>query len=41
MKGYVVTVSAAAMVASSLILATPRAQGAGFAAAPGGAACAP
>jgi glucoamylase len=38
MKGYVVTVSAVAVVASSLALAAPRAQGAGLAAAPGGAA---
>jgi len=29
MKGYVVTVSAAALVASSLALAAPQAQGAG------------
>ena len=38
MKGYVVTVSAVAVVASSLALAAPQAQGAGLAAAPGGAA---
>ena len=38
MKGYVVTVSAVAMVASSLALAAPQAQGAGVADAPGGAA---
>ena len=38
MKGYVVTVSAAAVVASSLALVAPQAQGAGVAAAPGGAA---
>ena len=38
MKGYVVTVSAVAVVASSLALATPQARGAGLAAAPGGAA---
>jgi len=38
MKGYVVTVSAVAVVASSLALAAPRAQGASVAAAPGGAA---
>jgi glucoamylase len=38
MKGYVVTVSAVAVVASSLALATPQAQGAGLAATPGGAA---
>src|SRR5690348_7334814 len=38
MKGYVVTVSAVALVASSLALATPQARGAGLAAAPGGAA---
>ena len=38
MKGYVVTVSAVAVVASSLALAAPQAQGAGLAATPGGAA---
>jgi glucoamylase len=38
MKGYVVTVSAAALVASSLALAAPQAQGAGAAAIPAGAA---
>ena len=38
MKGYVVTVSAVAVVASSLALAAPQARGAGLAAAPGGAA---
>src|SRR5690242_12089944 len=38
MKGYVVTVSAVALVASSLALAAPQARGAGLAAAPGGAA---
>src|SRR6201996_6940996 len=38
MKGYVVTISAVAVVASSLALAAPQAQGAGLAAAPGGAA---
>ena len=30
MKGYVVTVSAVALVASSLALATPQARGAGL-----------
>ena len=38
MKGYVVTVSAVAMVASSLALVAPQAQGASVAAAPSGAA---
>ena len=38
MKGYVVTVSAVAMVASSLALVAPQAQGASVAAAPGRAA---
>jgi len=38
MKGYVVTVSAVAVVASSLALTAPQARGAGLAAAPGGAA---
>ena len=38
MKGYVVTVSAVALVASSLALAAPQAQGAESAAASGGAA---
>src|SRR3954453_15848014 len=36
MKGYVVTVSAVALVASSLALAAPQAHSAGLAAAPGG-----
>ena len=38
MKGYIVTVSAAALVASSLALAAPQAQGADAAAIPAGAA---
>jgi hypothetical protein len=38
MNGYVVTVSAVALVASSLALAAPQAQGAESAAASGGAA---
>ena len=37
-KGYVVTVSAVAVVASSLASATPQARGAGLAATPVGAA---
>src|SRR6201982_3504413 len=38
MKGHVVTVSAAALVASSLVFAAPQAQGAGAAAIPAGTA---